>query len=373
MPVRSFIAERIQSIGSSGIRKIFDLAATMADPIDLSLGQPDFAVPQAVKQAAIDAIRNDRNNYTVTHGLPALRDRILSGLVREFDWRPACLVTSGVSGGLVLALMACLNPGDEVLFADPYFVSYTHLVRLFGGTPVPVPVYDRFRLNAAAFEAAVTPRTKIIVINSPANPTGVVHGADEIEGIARLAERHDLLVISDEIYQLLSYDGPAASPVSFAPARTLLLRGFGKSYGMTGWRMGYAAGPEAIIAQMAKLQQFTFVCAPHMAQVGCITALDTDMSRQINDYRGKRDLIARELGDGYEFARPSGGFFVFPRIPAGYDSATQFVEAAIRNNLLVIPGNAFSARDTHFRVSYAVPDERIKRGCEVLRQLAERR
>jgi len=370
VPGEQFLAERMSTIASSGIRKIFDLAATMKDPIDLSIGQPDFAVPEAVKSAAIEAIRSDRNGYTVTHGIPELRERISRSLAEEFDWEPAVLVTCGVSGGLTLALMACLNPGDEVLLPDPYFVSYTHLVHLCGGRPVPVPIYDGFTLDAGAFEAAVTPRSKVLLIDSPANPTGVVHSAGEIRAMADLARRHNLLVISDEIYNLLSYDGPAASVASYIPNSTLLLRGFGKSYGMTGWRMGYAAGPEAIVAQMAKLQQFTFVCAPQPAQHACVVALDTDMSNEVSDYRRKRDLAVRELQDHYQFARPAGGFYVFPRIPAGYDSAAAFVEQCVRNSCLVIPGSVFSGRDTHFRVSYAVPDERLKRGCEVLRRLA---
>ena len=370
MTGNQFLADKITNIGSSGIRKIFDLAASMENPIDLSIGQPDFQVPDQVKQAAIDAIQNDRNGYTPTKGLPQLRARIAGVLQEELDWSPSVLVTCGVSGGLSLALMACLNPGDEVIFADPYFVSYKHLVNLFGGKPVPVSIYDDFKLDTGAFEAAVTPRTRIILLNSPANPTGIVHTPDEIEAMAELARKHDLLILSDEIYNLLSYDGRSTSPVAYAPERTLLLRGFGKSYAVTGWRMAYAAGPEAVVAQMAKLQQYTYVCAPQPAQLGCIVALDTDVSAQVDCYRGKRDLVVSELQEFFDFAPPSGGFFVFPKVPRNYESATAFVDQAIKNNCLVIPGNAFSERDTHFRVSYAVPDERLKRGCQVLRRLA---
>jgi len=365
-----FLADKISTIGSSGIRKVFDLAATMTDPIDLSMGQPDFKVPASVKQAAIDAINNDRNGYTVTHGLPRLRDRIAHSLREEFDWTPPNIVTCGVSGGLSLALMACLNPGDEVVFPDPYFVSYKHLVNLFGGKPVPVSTYDDFRIDAAAIEEAITPRTKIILLNSPANPTGVVHSGEEIKGVAELAKKHDLLLISDEIYEMLSYDAMPVSPVTFAPEHTLLLRGFGKSYAITGWRMGYAAGPEPVIAQMAKLQQYTFVCAPQIAQWGALAAMDTDMSREIESYRRKRDLAVDELREAFEFAPPGGGFYVFPKIPSRYETATDFVEHAVKKNCLVIPGNVFSERDTHFRISYAVPNDRLERGCRILRDLA---
>jgi aspartate/methionine/tyrosine aminotransferase len=370
MSGEQFVADQIKTIGSSGIRRIFDLAATMKDPIDLSMGQPDFSVPEAIKAAAIDAIRNDRNGYTVTHGIPALRERLKRKLADDYDWSPEDLiVTCGVSGGLVLALAASINPGDEVLFADPYFVSYKHLVRLAGGVPVSVNIYDDFALQRGAFERAVTERTKVLLLNSPANPTGVVHSADEIKSMADLAKQHDLLILSDEIYEMLCYDGSLASPVSFAPERTVLLGGFGKGYAITGWRMGYAAGPSAVIREMAKIQQFTFVCAPHMAQEACVVALDTDMSAEADDYRRKRDLAVSELEGSFNFPRPAGGFYVFCESPAGYGSATEFVEAAIRENVLVVPGSAFSDRDTHFRISYAVPDERLKRGCEILRRM----
>lgn len=371
MTSQDFLAEKIKTIGSSGIRRVFDLAASMSDPIDLSIGQPDFKVPETIKQAAIDAIRNDRNGYTVTNGLPQLRERIAESLQDELGWSPGgVLCTSGVSGGLVLAFMACLNTGDEVMFADPYFVSYPHLVNLFGGKPVPVSIYDDFKLDRDAFAAALTDRTKIILLNSPANPTGVVHTADEIRGVAELARDRDLLLISDEIYTALSYDGKCVSPVEFAPEHTLLLRGFGKSHAMTGWRTGYAAGPEELIRQMAKLQQYTYVCPPHPAQVASIVALETDMSEQVNNYRRKRDLVVGELEHHYEFVEPSGGFYVFPKVPRGYDSGSVFVEQAIANNCLIIPGSVFSQQDTHFRISYAVPDNRLERGCQVLRQLA---
>ncbi|MCH7813435.1 MAG: aminotransferase class I/II-fold pyridoxal phosphate-dependent enzyme [Planctomycetes bacterium] len=371
MTGQQFIAERIAGIGSSGIRRIFDLAAAMTDPIDMSMGQPDFDTPEPIKRAAIAAIEQGANGYTVTQGLPELREKLTARLKTRYDWDPDVLVTCGVSGGLVLALMACLNPGDEVLIGDPYFVSYPILIELFGGRPVQVDLYDDFALDPERFEAAVTERTKLVLVNSPANPTGVVAPEDRIRALADIARRHDLLLISDEIYDVLSYDGPAASPVRFAPERTLLLGGFGKSYGMTGWRMGYAAGPTDVIAQMAKLQQFTFVCAPQPAQRGCITALDTDVSHLVADYRRKRDLVVEALQGTFEFAKPAGGFFIFPKVPARFDGATAFAEEAITHNVLVIPGNVFSRQDTHFRISYAMHDDKLLKGCEILCGLAE--
>ena len=370
MTGKHFIAKHVSSIGESGIRRVFDLGATLDDPINLSIGQPDFNVPQQVKQAMVRAIESDHNGYTLTRGLPELRERIAAQLRTEFDWEPDLFVTSGVSGGLLLALMACIDPGDEVIMPDPYFVSYKHLVKLVGGVPVLVDLYDDFQLHPERLEQAITPRTKMMLICSPSNPTGIVYRQSDVRAAAELVRKHDLLMISDEIYNTLAYDGPAPSPVQFAPERTLLLRGYSKSHAMTGLRIGYAAGPSAIISEMAKLQQYTFVCAPQPVQFGGLAAMDVDMSKEISTYRAKRDLICDLLGNTFELARPSGGFYIFPKVPPQFASATALVEQAIEHNLLIIPGEVFSERNTHFRISYAATDEKLRLGCEVLRSLA---
>ncbi len=365
-----YIAERVKSIGSSGIRRVFDLGATLEDPINLSIGQPDFPVPENIKSAMIEAIRADKNGYTVTRGVPELRDRIVQQLKQEEEWEADVFVTSGVSGGLLLSLMACLNAGDEVVIGDPYFVSYPYLVTLAGGVPKPVSLYDDFRLDVDRLESAITSRTKLLMLCSPGNPTGVVYREEDVRAVSELARKHDLLIVSDEIYKTLVYEGSTPCFAQFAPERTVLLRGYGKSYALTGLRLGYAAGPSAIITEMAKLQQYTFVCAPQPAQYGAIAAMDTKMTSQIDAYRKKRDLVCKELAGCFDFVKPTGGFYVFPKIPSGYACANDFVEKAIQRNLLIIPGEAFSQQDTHFRISYAAPDEKIRAGCEVLRSLA---
>ncbi len=376
MDASKFIAERISALSASGIRRIFDLAATLENPIDFSMGQPDYPVPEAVKQAACEAITDDRNGYTVTHGIAELRDKIKTKLQAEFGWDPAdsdraVFVTCGLSGALTLAMLACLNPGDEVIIPDPYFVSYPHLVHLAAGKAVPVNTAPTFTYDPEKVAAAITSRTKAILVNSPSNPTGVVYSMAEIKAVCDIAEKHDLLVISDEIYNLLSFEGRPASPADFIPERTLLLRGFGKSYGMTGWRMGFASGPAAIVNEMAKLQQYTFVCAPHPLQRACLTALDCDMSAVVATYRKKRDLGVGILQQKFELPTPRGGFFYYCRAPERFPTATAFVEAAIKKNVLCVPGSAFSALDTHFRISYAVPDEKLKAGCEILCNLVD--
>lgn len=371
MAGRSFIADRVRSIGSSGIRRAFDLAATLKDPINFSIGQPDFPVPDNVKAAIARAVAEDHNGYTVTRGLSPLQGRIRESLLREFpQWQPDVLVTCGVSGGLMLALFACLNPGDEVLFGDPYFVSYPHLARLAGGVGVPVDLYDDFQLRADRFAAAVTPKTRAIILTSPSNPTGVVYREQDVAAIARIAREKDLLLISDDIYCMLTYDGPSPNAARFAPERTLVLRGFGKSHAMTGLRIGYAAGPAELVTEMAKLQQYTFVCAAHPVQYGAMEAMGTDMSAHVADYRVKRDLVCEELSGAFDFVRPSGGFYLFPKVPAKFASGSEFIEEAVRYNVLLVAGEVFSRRDTHFRLSYAVPDEKIREGCAVLRKIA---
>ncbi|REK31439.1 MAG: aminotransferase class I/II-fold pyridoxal phosphate-dependent enzyme [Planctomycetota bacterium] len=362
-----WIAERSATFDSSGIRKVFDLAAQLEDPINLSIGQPDFDVPQPIRQAAIDAIENGKNGYTPSQGLASLLDKVQRGVDECYGHADRrALITSGTSGGLVLALMALVNPGEEVIVFDPYFVMYDALIKMVGGRPVFVDTYPDFRIDVAKVEAAITPRTKMILANSPANPTGAVAGREELCALAELAACHDVALVSDEIYRLFCYDDAFTSPAEFNE-QTIVLDGFSKSYGMTGWRLGYAHGPSEIIDTMIKLQQYTFVCAPQPAQWGGLAALDVDMSCHIADYRRKRDLLVAGLSDHYQVTRPGGAFYAFPRAPRG--TASEFVERAIERGLLIIPGKIFSRQDTHFRISYAADDAVIERGVEVLRDL----
>ena len=367
-------ADRTKLIDSSGIRKVFALASKMKDPINFSIGQPDFDVPNEIKAAAIRAIEAGANKYSLTAGDERLRERIADMLKGELGWaNPAVLVTCGVSGGLLLAFMSIINPADEVIVIDPYFVIYKHIIRMLGGKCVFVDSYPDFRLPAERIAEAISPKTKMIILNSPANPTGVVYTEEEIKAVAKIAAEKDILIMSDEIYEKFCYDtlpGGCASIAAYYP-KTLLLRGFSKSYGMPGWRLGYAAGSEQvrdIIEQMTKIQQYTFVCAPTPFQKAAVEALDYDISSLVRAYKRKRDLTFEGLKDKFELTRPAGAFYAFVKAPGG--SATEFVEKAISNNVLVIPGNIFSERDTHFRISFATSDEKIRQGIEVLRRLA---
>jgi aspartate aminotransferase/aminotransferase len=376
--IDDYISSRALGVDASGIRKVFDLAAKMKDPINLSIGLPDFDVPELLKTVATEAIRAGHNRYTQTQGIAPLRQRLREDLSKEMGRDVGdVLITSGVSGGLFLAILATINPGDEAVFLDPYFVMYKHLLTLAGGKAVMVDSYPDFRFHADRVEQAITPKTKLLILNSPSNPTGMVMTQSEVDAAVEIARKHDLLIVSDEIYEPFLYTGQdlgssnslsLPSPVHHYE-NTILLRGFSKSHAMTGWRIGYAAGPDAIISQMTKLQQYTYVCAPSPLQEAALAALNLPMTDAARAYQHKRDIAFETLSKKFDVQKPGGAFYIFPKAPAGI-SATDFVAKAIDKNVLVIPGNVFSERDTHFRISYATSNEKLKQGCEILCSLA---
>jgi len=364
-----WIAERMHQIDASGIRKVFDLASDMIDPINLSIGQPHFDTPEPVKQAICDAIHAGRNAYAQTQGIAPLIDVIQKHVDEDFGHADRkVFISSGTSGALMLALATLVNPGDEVIYFDPFFVMYKHLTTLAGGTSVPIDTYPDFRIDLDKVRDAITDRTKVILCNSPANPTGYVATAADLQGLAELARDRNIALVSDEIYRSYCYDQPFESPARWND-QTIVIDGFSKSHSMTGLRLGYVHGPEHILQQMIKLQQFTFVCAPHPVQWGGLAAWNCDISGHVTEYHRKRDTMLAELRDDFEIAAAGGAFYLFVKSPWG--TGTEFVTAAIANNLLLIPGNVFSARDTHFRISYAAEDDTLARGVEVLKRLLQ--
>jgi aspartate/methionine/tyrosine aminotransferase len=363
-----WIAERMHYIEASGIRKVFELARSLKDPVNLSIGQPHFDVPEPIKAAARAAIDRGANAYTMTQGIPELRGKIQAQVDARFRHADRqAFVTSGTSGALLLALCCTVDPGDEVIVFDPYFVMYPHLITLAGGRTALVDTYPDFQIDPDRVRAALTPRTKAILVNSPANPTGMVLERERLRDLALLCRERDLLLISDEIYRAFCYDDTFYSPAEHNED-VLVIDGFSKTYGMTGWRLGFAHGPRHLIEEMIKLQQFSFVCAPSMVQYAGLAALDHDVSGIIADYHRKRDRLYAGLQERFEITQPGGAFYMFPKCPWG--SATEFVAEAIRQGLLIIPGHVFSGRDTHFRVSYAAEDRTIERGIEILQRLA---
>jgi aspartate/methionine/tyrosine aminotransferase len=378
LDVSKILSRRVQSVDASGIRKVFDLAAHLKDPINLSIGQLDFPVPDLLKQAAIKAIEENRNGYTQTQGCPELLRAIWARLGSEIGWTAepqhglSAIVTSGTSGALVLGMMAVLDPGDEAIVPDPYFVMYPQLSALTGGKMVLCNTYPDFRMTAERIEKLITPRTKAVLVNSPGNPTSVVLNSKELQDIVDLCRAKGILLISDEIYDEFTFSESREDGRFPTPARVtrdcLLIRGFGKTYGCTGWRLGYVAGPHEIVQSIAKLQQYTYVCAPSMAQYAAAHAFEVDMRPWVDRFEKRRDTVLAAFEGLTQVARPGGAFYAFVEVPPALGmTATQFVEKAIERSVLVIPGKVFSTRDTHFRLSFAAKEETLARGLDVLR------
>lgn len=368
--MKNIFSKRILSIDASGTRKMFEIGNGMKNPIDLTVGQADFPVPEEVKKVAIEAIENDKNKYTVTLGILELREAIAKKLKEKNGINVSAeniMITSAVSGGLTLLFLALFETGDEVILTDPYFVSYKHLITLSGAKAVMVDTYPDFILKPELLEKAITDKTKAIIINSPANPTGKIYSKKEIEDIVKIAKSHNLFIISDEIYEEFSYDGKSISPASFYE-KTIILGGFSKSHAMMGWRVGYLVAPVDIMNQLIKIQQYTFVCAPTPFQYASVKALEVSTNKEVERYKRNRDMVVSELSDLYEFQKPEGAFYVFIKYP--YDPDL-FMKKCIERKLLVVPGNVFSEKNTHFRISFAVSQDVLKKGISILQELVK--
>ncbi len=379
--IERLLSVRSRSIDSSGIRKVFDLGTKMQDPINLSIGQPDFPVSEAMKEAAIAAIRENKNGYTVTQGIPQLLAAVRQRLEHDFGagWSTtnenlSAVITSGTSGGILLALMSLLDSGDEFISPDPYFVMYPQVGKLLSAHCVLCDTYPDFRMTAARVEPLITERTKAVLLNSPSNPCGTVLTAKEIGELVQLCERRGVLLISDEIYDEFCFNDARENGSCPSPGRIsnncLIIRGFGKTHGCTGWRLGYAAGPTPLIQEMAKLQQSTFVCAPSPLQWGVVPSFQEDLSSVLKEYEGRRQMVLDAFSGVANVARPGGAFYAFVEVPPQLNlSASHFVEQAIAKRVLIIPGSVFSHRDTHFRLSFAAARPKLAEGLGILREL----
>lgn len=376
----SLVARRVQEMPPSGIRRFFDIVATMHDIISLGIGEPDFTTPQHITQAGVDALQMGETHYTANPGILELRQAIAAHLSHHYgvtyDPEAEVVVTVGVSEALYLTLVALLNPGEEVIVPEPCFVSYVPEVELAGGVAVRIPtlVEDDFQVTAKRVEEAITPRTKAVLLGYPSNPTGAVMSRAGLESIARLAEEHNLAVISDEIYDRLVY---GVEHVCFPSLpnmrnRTILLQGLSKSYAMTGWRIGYAVGPEELISQLLKVHQYTVMSAPTAAQVASLRALqhgDEDVQRMRAVYDQRRRLIVDGLNAiGLYCFEPRGAFYAFPSIRSTGMTSAEFSERLLEEEkVAVVPGNAFGACGEGFvRCSYASSYENIE---EALRRM----
>jgi aminotransferase len=384
--MRTFVSQRVQSVPPSGIRRFFDIAATMKNVISLGIGEPDFVTPLPILNAGIASLQRGETAYTSNSGILELRQALARHLQRlygvAYDAETELLMTVGVSEALYLALTACLDPGDEVIVPEPCFVAYTPEVVFAGGVPVTIPtsVQDDFQVTAAAIERKITPRTKALLIGYPNNPTGAVVSRDNLIQIGQLAQQHDLLVISDEIYDRLVY-GRAHVCVAALPGmreRTITLGGFSKDYAMTGWRLGYAAGPAELLAAMRKVHQYTIMSAPTTAQMAGLEALekgDPFVADMVAEYDRRRRLLVGGLNTlGLDCFEPGGAFYAFPSVArSGMDDNT-FAEALLQEQeVAVVPGSAFGPSGQGFvRMAYATAYEKIEEALNRMERFMRR-
>jgi len=383
---RPFISQRVAAVPPSGIRRFFDIAATMEDVISLGIGEPDFTTPEPILRAGIEALQRGETHYSSNSGLMELRRAIAGHLDRTYGqtYNPASeiLITVGVSEALYLACVATLDPGDEVIIPEPCFVSYAPEVIFAGGTPVMVPTYaeNEWQVTAAEIEAAVTERTKAVLLGYPNNPTGAVMSRERLNAIASVVKRHDLLVISDELYDRLVY---GVEHVCFPSlpgmySRTILLMGFSKAEAMTGWRIGYAAAPAEILGMMRRVHQYTIMCAPTVSQYAALAALREGapyVAEMRAEYDRRRRLIVDGLNAiGLTCVEPKGAFYAFPSIAITGMDENEFAEKLLEEErVAVVPGSAFgTAGKGHVRCSYATAYEKIEQALERMQRFVRR-
>ncbi len=375
---RQYISDRVNAVPPSGIRKFFDLVIGMDDVISLGVGEPDFVTPWHIREACIYSLEKGFTSYTSNAGLLELREAVSDSFHRDYglnyDPEDQILVTTGVSEAADLALRAVVNPGDEVIVHEPSYVSYKPSIVFSGGTPVVVSTTreNEFRLTGAQLEEAITPKTKAIILSYPNNPTGAVMSKKDLEEVADVAVEHDLLVISDEVYDKLTYNGKHTcfSSLDGMDERTILLNGLSKSHAMTGMRVGYAMGPPDIIGAMLLIHQYTMLCAPINSQMGAIEALnkgDSEMQAMVREYNRRRRLFVTGLNDlGLDCFEPRGAFYAFPSVQSTGMTSSQFAEELLnQQKVAVVPGDVFGESGAGFlRCSYASSLEELKTALE---------
>lgn len=379
MILKKHIANHVRDIPRSGIRDFFEIVQSMKDVISLGIGEPDFHTPWRIREAAIFSLERGHTGYTSNLGLPVLRERIATYVEKHFgvsyDAKTEILVTVGVSEAIDLALRALVNPGDEVLYHEPCYVSYSPSVILAHGRPVAIPTRaeENFTLTAEALAAKITPASKVLMLNFPCNPTGATQTRDELKKIAALCVRHDLVVLTDEIYSELTYDGAEHVSIAALPGmreRTVFLHGFSKAFAMTGFRIGYACAPALLTEAMMKVHQYAILCANITAQDAAIEALENgakDVESMRREYELRRNFIVRSFNDlGIETFKPLGAFYVFPKITSTGLSSREFSLRLLESKKVAcVPGPAFGPSGEGFvRCSYATSLEQIKEAVE---------
>ncbi|HEY3862055.1 MAG TPA: aminotransferase class I/II-fold pyridoxal phosphate-dependent enzyme [Verrucomicrobiae bacterium] len=381
-----FIARHVSAVPRSGIRDFFDIVQGMKDVISLGVGEPDFVTPWHIREAAIYALERGRTSYTSNLGLLKLREAVSRNVEKNFQvsYNPKTeiLVTVGVSEAMDIAFRAVLNPGDEVIYHQPCYVSYAPGIVMAGGVPVAVPcrAEDGFSVTAEAIERAATPRSKLLVLNFPTNPTGGTMERKELEKIAEVARRRDLLVLSDEIYSELTFEGEHASIASLPgmKARAIFLHGFSKAYAMTGFRIGYACGPAEVIEAMMRIHQYSMLCASIISQEAAIEALEhgePDTAEMREHYRARRNFLVRALNDmGLPCRLPRGSFYAFPNITStGLDSKQFALKLLEQEKVACVPGGAFGPDGEGFvRCCFATAFDQVEEAARRMERFAAR-
>lgn len=380
--MRCYVSDVAKEIPPSGIRKFFDLVQTMDNVISLGVGEPDFDTPWNISKAGINSIEKGLTMYTSNRGLPELRSVLSKDLEQRYSTKynpeSEIIITTGVSEAFDVAVRSVVNPGDEVLIVDPCFVSYSPEVIMAGGKPIPLPcrAEDEFKVTPDSLMEKITPKTKTLVINFPNNPTGGIMGREDLKAISDIVEDHDLLVISDEVYSELTYDGSHVSTASIEElwSRTITLNGFSKAYAMTGWRLGYLCAPEEICSAALKIHQYVMMSAPTASQYAAIEALKSgeDAKKEmIEEYRIRRNLFVKGLNDiGLPCHLPKGAFYAFPSIKGTGLTDKEFAERLLKEQkIAVIPGSAFGPSGVgYIRTCYAVDRRKLS---EALRKIGE--
>ena len=366
---KNSISIRVESIDYSVIRKAFS-AGRGKNMINLTIGQPDFDVPKPVKEAAKRHVDLGHNKYTETKGVLELRQEISAYLAREKDVKRSAeeiIVTPGTTAGIFLIMLAMINPGDEVIVFAPYFVAYSEIIKLASGKMILVPTDKNFQPDIKALERAISTKTKLIIVNSPNNPTGALYSENKLAEIAHIAKKHGIYLMSDEVYSQFVYGSNFFSPAKVYE-KTIVVDGLSKTSGMTGWRIGFVVGPTEIIAAVEKIQQFTAVCAPSAFQYAAIEALRQGLSPEIlSRYKRARDKIYEGIKDYYGTIKPGGAFYFFIKTS---ESAEEFTERLLKSGLAVVPGTAFGKFKNYIRISYATSEDKINSAIKILRDTA---
>jgi aminotransferase len=380
--IESLISSAGKLIPPSGIREFFDIVYSTPDCISLGVGEPDFVTPWRISDSGAYAIKEGHTHYTPNRGLPVLLKLISGSLLKkngvEYDPESELLVTMGVSQGLDIALRSLIDPGDEIIIIEPCYVSYSANITLALGKPVVIPTSsdNDFNIDVKLIRNAISPRTKAILLNYPSNPTGLTISRNTLEIIAKIAREHNLIIISDELYSSIIYNTDHFSITSIPgmKERTIYLNGFSKSHAMTGWRLGYIAGPEALLSIMLKIHQYTALCAPSISQYAAIEAIekaDKDVERMRQEYLKRKNLIVREFNDtGLNCIDPDGAFYVFPDITSTGKTSREFALGLLKSEkVAVVPGGVFGkSGEGHIRCSYANSMEDIKEAMSRIRR-----